>query len=124
MRLQYRITLFIVAILLIAGIVGPLLSLYLQQRNAISQFEESAQTMAGTLLGSLEHAMLEAEREHIQEVVADIASEEPVNEVVILSATQKVYASGNSSEIGETRNDKETAQALASGETVTRTKKQ
>jgi signal transduction histidine kinase len=80
--------------------------------------------MAGTLLGSLEHAMLEAKRENIQEIVADIASAKPVNEVVILSATQQVYASGNSSEIGETRNDKETAQALASGETVTRTKKQ
>jgi signal transduction histidine kinase len=47
-----------------------------------------------------------------------------INEVVVFSSTQKIYASGETSEIGQTRNDEYIALALESGETVSRTEEQ
>lgn len=122
MKLQYKITLFILIILLVAGAVGAIVTLRSQRQAAISQFEESALALAWAFQNSLEYSMLKADREHIQEVVARMASGHLINELVILSNTQKVYVSGRISEIGAVRNDKEIARALASGETVTRTK--
>jgi len=110
--------------LLAAGTVGLAISLHLQRQSSTRQFEDSAQILAVTLLDSLEHAMLQAMRDDIRHVVTDIASGDHINEVVIVSNTQRVFASGVDSEVGETRNDKELAQALASGETITRNKKQ
>jgi signal transduction histidine kinase len=65
--------------------------------------------------------MLQAQREHIQDEVNSISSNNLINEVVILSRAQKVYASGEASQVGQiVRNDEDIAQALATGETVTR----
>jgi PAS domain S-box-containing protein len=123
MKLQYKIPLFIFGILLAVGIVGAVAMLYLQRQAAVSEFEKSALSLAMTAQVFVEYDMLEENREHIQDAIASIASERLINEVVILSNTQKVYASGESSEIGETRNDAEIARALATGEMVTRTEK-
>lgn len=123
-RLQYKITLLVFAILLVSGIVSAAVMLRLQQRNVVSQFEDSAKTLALTLRDSLEQVMLGGQREHIQRVVDDIASASHVNEVAILSDRQKVYASGESSEVGQVRDDPGIQEALDSGDTVTRTKKQ
>ncbi|MFC2014757.1 histidine kinase [Chloroflexota bacterium] len=122
-RLQYKITVFIFVILLVIGIIGAVFMLQLQRRTAISQFEESGLTLARALHNSLEHDMLEAKREHIQDAVTRIATGVLINEVVILSNTQKVYASGECSEVGVTRDDEEIARALATGEVVSRTEK-
>jgi len=121
MKLQYKITLFIFVILLVIGVVGAVIMLQLQRQAAFSQFEESALSMAGMIHETLEHDMLEGGQENIQDAVARISSVPLINEVVILSNTQKVYASGESSEIGKIRNDEKIAWALATGETVTRT---
>jgi len=123
MRLQYKITLFIFMILLVIGVAGATAMLNLQRRTAISRFEESALTLAGALYDSLETNMLEGNQEHMQDAVARIASGASINEVVILSDTQRIYASGESSEVGETRDDEEVSRALASGEAVTTSEK-
>ncbi len=123
MKLQYKITLLVFAILVTVGATSAAIMLDLQRRSATSQFEESALTLAGALMDSLKHDMLEGNENHTQETVVQIAAGSPINEVVILSNVQEVYASGESSEIGELRDDEEIAQALASGETVTRTKR-
>ncbi|MFC1991322.1 ATP-binding protein [Chloroflexota bacterium] len=125
MKLQYKITLSIFVILLVIGLIGAAFLLQFQRQTAISQFEESALTIAGALYGSIERRMLDASQERIQDAVTSIASRCPegqlINEVVVYSMTQKVYASGDSSEIGKTRNDEEIARVLATGETTTRT---
>jgi signal transduction histidine kinase len=125
MKLQYKVTLFIFLLLLVIGVVGAMAMLQLQRQSAISQFEESALTLAQTLSDSLQHDMLDANsRARIQDAVQRIAAGNNINEVVIFSNTQNIYASGESSEIGETRTDREIARALSSGETITRTEEQ
>ncbi len=122
MKLQNKIIRLIFVVLLVVGLAGATALLLLQRQSAIAQFERSALTLAVAIGGSLEHDMLEADHAHIRDSVAHIAAEASISEVVIYSRTQQVYASGESSEVGETRDDPEVARVLASGETVTRTR--
>jgi len=124
MKLQYKITLSIFAFLLVVGVPGAIIMLDFQGDRAAIQFEESAHTIALTLHDTLLHDMTEASQEHIQEAVSLIAERPLINEVVILSSSQVVYASGESEEIGEVRDDTEIAQVLATGEIATRTESQ
>lgn len=124
MRLQYKITLLIFGILLVIGIIGGGTMLNLQRQNAISQFELSGLTMATALLESLEQDMLDVDREHIQYEIDRMAQGPLINEVVILSANQRVFASAEHTEIGKTRNDEKIAAVLHSGEISTRTETQ
>lgn len=124
MKLQYRITLLIFAILLVVGVAGAFVMLSFQRHNVDSQFEESALTVAKVLRYSLTEELMEVDRGHIQEAVT-LAAERPlINEVVIFSNTQVVYASGEVPEIGQRRNDEELAQTLSTGEVVNRAEKQ
>ena len=123
MKLQYKITISIFIILLVTGLIGAAFLIQFQRQAATSQFEESALTLAGALYGSIERRMLEASQARIQDAVTCIASGNSsgggINDVVIYSMSQKIYASGDSSEIGETRDDEVIAQVLATGETIT-----
>ncbi len=121
MKLQYKITLLIFIILLVIGIAGAAVMLHLQRQAAFSRFEKSALSLASMVHETLEHEMLEGGQANIQDAIIRMSSAALINEVVILSDTQKVYASGESSEIGKTRNDEMIARVLASGEMVTRT---
>ncbi len=78
-------------------------------------------TVAEMFRDSLEHEMTEGNPQHVQEVVADYAANNIVNELVIVSVERKVFASGDVSEIGSTRYNPEIARALSSGETIIRT---
>ncbi len=98
--------------------------LHFQKQNAYSQFEESALTVSEVLHDSLVDDMRDAKREHIQDTVARIAARSSINEVVIFGNAQNIYASGETSEIGQMRNDDEIARALATGEKVIRTEEQ
>ncbi len=123
MKLQYKITLLIFVILLVIGLIGATVMVYLHRQNTVAYFEESALTVAMAVQDSLEDDMLQAKREHIQDEVISLSSGSLINRVMILSGAQKVYASGEVSEVGQIRNDKDTAQALATGETMTRIEK-
>lgn len=123
MKLQYKITLFVFAILLVIGLIGAAVMVYLHRQNSIAYFEESALTVAMALQGSLEDDMIQGEREHIQDEVVSISSGTLINEIMILSRTQEIFASGEVSEIGQIINDKDIAQVLATGEMITRIEK-
>lgn len=120
MKLQYKVTLFIFLLLLVIGVVGAMAMLRLQRQSAISQFEESALILAQTLHDSLQRDMMTANRDDIQDAVLRIASGTLINEVVILSTTQNIFASARSLEIGRRRHDQDIARALISGKTITR----
>lgn len=120
MKLQYKVTLFIFLLLLVIGVVGAMAMLRLQRQSAISQFEQSALTLAQTLHNSLQRDMMTANRDDIQDAVLRIASGTLINEVVILSTTQNIFASARSLEIGRRRHDQDIARALISGKTITR----
>jgi signal transduction histidine kinase len=123
-KLEYKVTLLIFAVLLVVGVPGGALMLHLQREGLKSQFEETALTVAETLYDSLTSDMQSVRRDHIQDTVTRASAGATINEVVVLSSTQKVYASGEISEIGQTRNDEYIALALETGETVTRTEEQ
>lgn len=123
MRLQYKIVLSIFAILMVLLGLGAALSLHFQTQATSSQFEQSALTLARTLRDSLEYVMLQGDSEAIRSVVSDIASAEDVSEVSVLSADQRVYASGDAAAIGQVWDDDLVAQVLASGDSVTRSKR-
>ena len=73
MKLQYKITLLIFTILLVIGLIGGTVMLYLHRQNTTACFEESALIATTALSKSLEYDMLEANREHIQDEVGSIA---------------------------------------------------
>ena len=124
MKLEYKVTLLIFAVLLAVGVPGGALMLHLQREGLKSEFEATALTVAETLYDSLVSDMQSVRQDHIQDTVTRASAGAVINEVVIFSPTQKVYASGELSEIGQTRNDEYIALALETGATVTRTEEQ
>lgn len=104
--------------------MGAAVMLCLQRQATVAQFEASALTLVGSLHNSLEHDMLEADRDHIQDAVTRIAEGELINEVVIFAPDQRMYASAEPGEIGTVRDDPEIARVAATGSTITRTEKQ
>ncbi|MEE8412973.1 MAG: histidine kinase [Dehalococcoidales bacterium] len=119
-KLQYRIILLVFGILLVIGIVGGVAMLYLQRQATVADFTESTITLAAVLRDSLERDMLLADREHVQQSVVLMASREPVNKVTIFSNKQRVFASSETSMIGQIMDGEAIALALTSGETITR----
>jgi signal transduction histidine kinase len=124
MKLQYKIILLTLAIALVIGIIGATAMIRLSRQNSIANFEESALLLAEAINDYLDHDMVRASREHIQDAVASIAAGDYINEVVIFSNTQKIYASAEIEEIGTARDDEEIEQTLISGEITTRTEDQ
>ncbi len=121
MKLQYKITLLIFAVLLLVGAPGGVIMLHYQRQAIASQFEESAFTIAMALYDSLVHEMLERAPDHVQDLTMYYAERPLISEVAVFSANQVVFASADTSEIGQKRNDPEIARVLATGETVSRT---
>lgn len=119
MSLQYKVVLLVFGIILTTGIVGGFIALQLQRQSAVSQFSESTMALAATLRDSIERDMLLFDREHIQKSVTLIGSRSWVTEVSIRSPDRRVYASYDTSAIGQTRDEDEVTRALKSGETVT-----
>lgn len=93
--------------------------LYLQRQTTVAHFTESTVALAAMLRDSLERDMLLANREHVQDSVTLMALRKPVNDVTILSNQRKVYASSETSVIGEIRDDESISQVFTSGKTVT-----
>ena len=124
MKLQYKIIMLTLAIALVIGILGATAMIRLSRQNSIASFEESALLLAHAINDYLDHDMVRASREHIQDAVASIAAGDYINEVVIFSNTQEIYASAEIEEIGTARDDEEIAHTLVSGEITTRTEEQ
>ena len=121
-KLQYRIILLVFVILVVVGLIGDGTILYLQRQAIVARFTESTVVLAAALRDSLERDMLLVDRQHVQESVELMASRAPVNDVTILSKERKVFASSDTSAIGQIRREAEIIPVFTSGETVTRTR--
>jgi len=124
MKLQIKVPLLVIVILLVIGIISGGMMLYFQRRASIDQFEQMAIALAGAVQGSLEHSMLIGERRMTQEAMVDIRGEAMVSEVVLFSPDGAVAASSEVSEIGEITDTDEVRRALQSGEDSMRTERQ
>ncbi|MEK7354434.1 MAG: HAMP domain-containing protein, partial [Chloroflexota bacterium] len=120
-KLQYRIILLVFVILVVIGLIGDGIMLYLQRRTTVAHFTESTVVLAAALRDSLERDMLLPDRQHVQKSVELMASRKPVTDVTVISNERKVFASSDASAIGQIRVDKELTPVFTSGETITRT---
>lgn len=116
MKLQIKVPLLVIVILIVIGVISGGMMLYFQRRASVAQFEQTATALARAVQGSLEQGMMLGERRHIQEAVVRIGEEEMVNEVVIFSPDGAIAASSEISRIGKTTDRDEIRRALQSGE--------
>jgi len=123
-KLQIKVPLLVIVILLVIGIISGGMMLYSQRRASVSQFEHMALALAGAVQGSLEHSMLTGELGPTQEAMVRIREEEMVSEVVLISPNSVIAASSEVSEIGEITDANEIRRVLQSGEASMRTERQ
>ena len=121
MKLQIKVLLFVIVILLATGVVSGGMMLYLQRRASVIQFEQMATALASAVQGSLEQAMMLGERQHIQEAMVRIGTEEMVSETAIVLPDGTIAASSEVARIGQTIDRDEISQALQSGVATART---
>ncbi|MFC1957748.1 GAF domain-containing protein [Chloroflexota bacterium] len=124
MKLQVKVPLLAMLILIIIGILSGGTMLYFQREASINQFEHMAGALAGVAQGSLERSMLTCELETIQQAIVHIREEKMVSGVVLFSLERTIAASSEVSEIGEITDVSEVRQALQSGEASIRTERQ
>ncbi len=124
MKLQIKLLLLVIGILIVIGIISGGMMLYFQRRASVDQFEHMAMALAGAVQGSLEQDMLIGELRQTQEAMVDIREEEMVSEVILFSPDGAVAASSEVSEIGEITDTDEVRRALQSGEASMRTERQ
>jgi len=74
-KLQIKVPLLVMVILLVIGIISGGMMLYFQRKASVQQFEHMATALAGAVQGSLEHSMLIGERMMTQEALVDIGEE-------------------------------------------------
>ncbi len=56
MKLQIKVPLLVIVILIVIGIISGGMMLYLQRRASVDQFEHMAMALARAVQGSLEHS--------------------------------------------------------------------
>ena len=78
-KLQIKVLLFVIAILIVIGVASGGMMLYFQRRANVIQFEQTATALARAVQGSLEQGMMLGELQHIQEAVVRIGNEEMVS---------------------------------------------
>lgn len=116
MRLQAKIILLVIAILLVIGLISGGAILYFQRKASVDQFEQTAVALAGAVQGSLEQGMMLGERQHIQEAMVRIAEEEIVSKILLFSPDAVIAASSEASSVGKKSYEDDILLALESGE--------
>lgn len=124
MRLQIKVPLLVMVILLLIGIISGGTMLHLQRKAGVSQFEQMALALARAVQGSLEQSMLTGELSPTQGAMVRIREEKMVREVVLFSPDGVIAASSDASEVGKIVATDEIRRALHSSEASMRTETQ
>ena len=117
-RLQYKITLLVWGILLVFGLIGSGIVLYLERQATVSHFEQSTTTLAAALADTIKRDMLLGDRDHIQESVTQMASRSPISSVTIVSSDRSVYVYAGAETGRGMENAPEIIRALSSESTA------
>ncbi|MHB9054202.1 MAG: response regulator [Thermoleophilia bacterium] len=100
MKLQQKIPLYVIAVMLLVGGVGALALLTSQRSTTTHMFEDSASTLTDTILNGLEQDMLRGDRPHIQTTIDILDRHENVRSIDILTADGHIWASSNRDTVG------------------------
>ena len=122
MRLQYKVPILILLVMLFIGVATGAIMIYLQRQAGEDEFKQTATGLAGAVQGSLEEYMLEPGIEHglaIGPAVSGLVKEELVNDVVIYQVDGSILASGSGQSTGEGTMDEAIQNVLSSGEALT-----
>ncbi len=93
MKLQNKIPLYIVSIILVIGVVGSIAIISVQKRASTRQFEDTASAISINILNGLEQDMLNQDRSHIQQTLDDLSQNDAINEIDVVSPDGSIWAS-------------------------------
>ena len=100
MKLQQKIPLYVIAVMLLVGGLGALALLASQRNTSTHMFEDTSSTLTDTILNGLEQDMLRGDRGHIQTTIDNLNRHENVRSIDILTADGHIWASSNENTIG------------------------
>ncbi|MHB0915645.1 MAG: ATP-binding protein [Thermoleophilia bacterium] len=104
MKLQQKIPLYVIAIMLIVAIAGIWPIMAVQKRASVHQFEETASAITTTILSGLEEDMRRQDTDHIQITLDKLRDSGAVRGVDIVAADGTIWASTDSGAIGNSVN--------------------
>ncbi|MFA5809583.1 MAG: ATP-binding protein, partial [Thermoleophilia bacterium] len=119
MKLQHKIPLFVVAVMLLIGTAGGIALLSSQEQASTHQFEETSSVLNTAVRDSLEHDMLTGDRSHVQESLNNLCQNDTIRRIDIVTSRNIIWTSSNDSVIS-TESSIETRQLIESkdGQTV------
>jgi len=100
MKLQHKIPLFVVAVMIFAGLLGAVALLSTQRSTSTKMFEDTTATLTDTILNGLEQDMLRGDRGHVQKILDDLKQHESIRSVDIISTDGRIWASSDHGTIG------------------------
>ena len=116
MKLQIKLPLMLILMVLVIGSISGISTNYLHHRNSITQFEQTAAAMANTVQGSLEQGMMLGETRHMQEALKRIGNDTIINNVTLFNPEGYIAASTRPEQVGQLTENNEVYQTLISGE--------
>lgn len=119
MKLQHKIPLFVVAVMLLVGTAGGVALLSSQEQASTHQFEETSSALNTAVRDSLEHDMLTGDRSHVQESLINLTLNNTIRRIDIVTPQNMIWTSSSDSLIGA-ESSNETRQVVESedGRTV------
>jgi len=92
-RLQNKIPLYIVLIILLTGAAGAVAIVAIQKQASRHQFEETARALSATIENGLEQDMLNQDRSHVQQTLDDLSQNDSIHEIDVIGAGGSIWAS-------------------------------
>jgi len=100
MKLQQKIPLYVITVMLLVGGMGALALLSSQKQSSTRLFSETASTLTDTILNSLEQDMLRSDRGHIQLTLDNLNRQQSIRSIDIVAPDGTIWASSNRETIG------------------------
>ncbi len=116
MKLQIKVPLLVILIILFLGITSTGIQLYYQRQHAMEQFRETSWAVAVAIQSSLEQMMLTGDRSDVQQALVSTGGKEIIKKVAVFEPNGAIAASSETNEIGENINEPEISSALLGGE--------
>jgi diguanylate cyclase (GGDEF)-like protein len=104
MKLQHKIPLYVIAVILLVGGTGAIAILSSQSSASTHQFEETSVVLTDTIRNGLEHDMLTGDRDHVKQVLENLSRHETINTIDIVGTNGQVWASSHGTAVGTTLN--------------------